>query len=90
VEKQNRQPIQPIYLDDHGSPRFQDNEVVVFLFIEGKLSLDKIEIMDFPQTDKEQFAQLLGCSVKEFCEFGFTSEEARSQAKASAKKAKKG
>ena len=62
-----KQPSQPIVLDEKGTPRFQSNEIIKFLFNTGQLDLNKLTMMvkqgAFPLEDYAQITQLLGYSV---------------------------
>lgn len=54
------QPMQPIYLDKHGAVRFKENAIVSYLLDKGGLTLNDLAKVEFPQEDREQFAQLIG------------------------------
>jgi hypothetical protein len=57
------QPMQPIYLDELGTPRFKDNAIIRKLVDNEIIDLNKIDTQDFPVADVEQFWQLLGYST---------------------------
>ncbi len=56
-------PMQPIGLDSEGVPRFKGNKIIEYLFQSGKLNLNDIACMPFPQEDYAQITQLLGYST---------------------------
>jgi hypothetical protein len=58
-----KHPIQPVYLDEHGVARFRPNKIVRFLLDAGPFDLNKLAMMDFSNSDRTQFAQLIGYSV---------------------------
>ena len=47
---------------------------------QGKLDLGKLLEMDFPQEDREQFAQLMGYSVTGYHELPYVSDESAARA----------
>lgn len=47
---------------------------------EGTLDLCKLAVMDFPQEDREQFAQLMGYSVAGYHELSYVSDESAAEA----------
>ena len=51
-------------------------------FHQGKLDLSKLSMLDFPQEDREQFAQLMGYSIEGYHELSYVSDESASQASA--------
>jgi len=55
--------------------RFKRNLIIDYLFKAGILDLNKIGIMQFPQEDQEQLAQLLGYSVSGFGDLSFVRDE---------------
>ena len=57
---------------------------------QGKLDLSKLMTMDFPQEDREQFAQLMGYSIAGYHELSYVSDESCSQASAIAEHVKAG
>jgi hypothetical protein len=57
------QPMQPIYLDENGTPRFKHNAIVRKLVDKKVIDLNKIDVQNFPIEDVEQFWQLLGYSI---------------------------
>jgi hypothetical protein len=56
------QPIQPLELDEAGWLRFKPNKIVQYLLDHGGIDLNQLARVDFPQADREQFAQLIGYS----------------------------
>lgn len=49
---------------------------------QGRLDLGKLMTMDFPQEDREQFAQLMGYSIAGYHELSYVSDESCAQASA--------
>jgi hypothetical protein len=47
---------------------------------QGTLDLGKLMTMDFPQEDREQFAQLMGYSIAGYHELSYVSDESAAQA----------
>jgi hypothetical protein len=56
-------PMQPVILDDAGVVRFKKNKIVCALLDTGKLNMNDLAVLDFPEEDRIQFAQLIGYSV---------------------------
>lgn len=69
------QPLQPIIVDEQGVARFRRNEIVSFLLDAGPFDMNQLARMLFNDTDREQFAQLIGYSVSGFGELDYASEE---------------
>lgn len=67
------QPMQPIYIDNHGVARFKENAIVRALLDTGKLNLNDIALLPFSDEDREQLAQLIGYSVSGFGELNYSS-----------------
>lgn len=87
VEKMPKtQPMQPIYLDENGTPRFKDNAIVRRLFDSKLISLNDIaEWLDsVPVEDAEQFWQLLGYSTSGYGDLSFVRPETIAKADAKA------
>lgn len=70
-----KHPIQPIALDKHGVARFKENKIVSFLLNNGKHDMNSLACEDFSQEDREQFAQLIGYSLRGFGELSYVSDE---------------
>lgn len=70
-----KNPIQPLYKDEHGTIRFKQNAIVRLLLDTGKLSLNDLACIEFSQDDREQFAQLIGYSLGGFAELSYVSNE---------------
>lgn len=73
-------PIQPLEKDDYGVLRFKENKIVTYLLSKGvyvNIDMNLISAMDFSNEDKQQFAQLIGVSLKGYKELrSFVDEEA--------------
>ena len=77
-EMEMKHPNQPLIVDSGGIVRFQTNEIVCTLLdwsSERGFSLNQIEVMDFSQSDRTQFAQLIGYSLCGFHELPYVSDE---------------
>lgn len=68
-------PIQPLETDSSGTLRFKENKIVRHLLDHGGINLNDIAILNFPQEDQEQFAQLIGYSLSGFSELSYVSDE---------------
>ncbi len=66
-------PIQPIEAAEGDRPRFKKNLIVDFMV--EKFGLNNLAIMDFPQEDWEQLAQLIGYSLSGFSELSYVRDE---------------
>jgi hypothetical protein len=73
------------YIVDHaadvvhpGSPAIDPNTGKPYH--QGKLDLGKLSMIDFPQEDMEQFAQLMGYSVSGYHELSYVSDESAAEA----------
>jgi len=65
-----RFPLQPI--EEH---RFVANKVVRYLLDNGGIDMNDLAVQDFPQTDREQFAQLIGYSISGAGDLDYFSDE---------------
>lgn len=70
-----KQPMQPIYIDSHGYARFKENRLVRYLLEASDISMNDLAIIDFPQEDREQFSQLIGCTVGSFGTLSYVRPE---------------
>jgi hypothetical protein len=80
--------MQPVIIDKAGSPRFQDNAVVRKLLDEARergFGLNELFQFDFPQSDVDQFYQMIGYSVGGYCELELVSNRSCNAAIAKAK-----
>ncbi len=68
-------PWQPIEVDADGHSRFKQNKIVRFLLDSGQFDMHTLAMMPFSDEDREQFAQLIGFSVRGFCELSYVSDE---------------
>ena len=53
----SKHPIQPLEMID-GVKRFKQNKILGYLFDQGCIDMNKLAMIDFPQDDRQQFAQL--------------------------------
>lgn len=70
-----KNPIQPLYKDEHGTVRFKENALVRYLLDEGGLDMNKLAYVEASQDDREQFAQLIGYSLSGFSELSYVGDE---------------
>lgn len=75
MSQRRPQPMQPIITDEHGLERFQANALIKYLFDHSGLDLNELGMVDAPQEDREQFAQLTGYSVRGFCGLDYVRPE---------------
>lgn len=69
-------PIQPIEIDELGTPRFKENKIVRKLLAfatKHGYGLNDIAVDGFSQNDREQLAQLIGYSLGGFAELSYVS-----------------
>lgn len=79
-------PIQPIYLDEFGNLRFKANAIIRFYLDTGRINMnDVINLPGISQTDREQFAQLIGYSLAGFSELPYVSDATVARANEMAK-----
>jgi len=71
-----KHPIQPLELDEHGVLRFKGNALVRHLLDNGGIDMNDLAVTQFPQEDREQFAQLIGYSQCGFGDLSYVSDEA--------------
>ena len=73
-------PTQPIFEDELGTLRFQENKIVSALleFSQEKgMDMNKLSCMDFSREDWVQFAQLIGYSIGGWEDLSYVSNEDR-------------
>lgn len=70
--KRIKHPMQPIYRDRFGTPRFKENKIVRFLLDAGPFDMNILATMDFTNADRSQFAQLIGYSVDGYRDLDYT------------------
>ncbi len=71
-------PMQPVYNDENGHVRFQENKVVRRLLDEAQkrgFGLNELGCCGFPREDQEQFAQLIGYSLSGAGDLSYFSSE---------------
>lgn len=73
-------PIQPLMLDKQGVYRFKPNAIVRYLLDNGGIDLNKLACLDFSDNDREQFAQLIGYSLRGFGELHYVSNKTYNKA----------
>jgi hypothetical protein len=78
-------PLQPIYKDEYGTMRFKENAIVRYLLDNGGIDMNKLASLSFPQTDREQFASLIGYSLSGFSELSYVSDESYAAAESMSK-----
>jgi len=71
--------IQPLCFDKFGVLRFKENKIISFMLEAGergeKFDMNSLGTMDFSDEDREQLAQLIGCSVSDFGDLNYVSNE---------------
>lgn len=80
MTKQNL-PLQPLYLDQNGTIRFQENAVVSYLVDISGVKMNDIIKQGFSEEDIEQFVQLIGYSFPAFESFKYAKESTIIKAK---------
>ena len=70
-----KHPMQPLAKDKHGTVRFKPNAIVEYLMDNGNIDMNDLAVIDFPQEDQEQFAQLIGYSQCGFGDLSYVSDE---------------
>ena len=70
-----KNPIQPIVKDSRGVYRFKENSLVRYLLENGGIDMNHLAGVKASQTDKEQFAMLIGYSVSGFSDLSYASDE---------------
>jgi len=82
------QPMQPLYLDSEGDPRFKQNAIVRFMYDEmvrhGWGGMNALANIPFTGEDWDQFYQLIGYSLCGFSELTGVDPETLAQAEAQA------
>lgn len=76
-----KHPIQPIEPDAQGTLRFKKNTIVEYLLDKGAFDLNQLAMVEFPQEDREQFAQLIGYSLDGFSTLSYVTDETYNAAK---------
>jgi hypothetical protein len=69
-----KHPMQPIVFINSVA-RFQANEIIQWLFNNGKINLNDIALMNFSNEDRMQLDQLLGYSVSGFGDLEYADDE---------------
>lgn len=80
-----KHPIQPLSTDKHGVICFKPNAIVRHLLEHGGIDLNQLLALEFNQEDREQFAQLLGHSLRAFSQLPYVSDETYAAAEAMSK-----
>jgi hypothetical protein len=83
-----KHPIQPLAKDKDGVVRFKPNAIVQHLLDKGGIDLNQLAVLEFSQEDREQFAQLIGYSLRGFGELSYVSDETYTAAEAMSKSKK--
>jgi len=70
-----RNPMQPLYFHpEQKRVRFKPNALVQHLLDNGGLDMNDLAMVECSQDDHEQFAQLIGYSLKGFHELSYVSD----------------
>lgn len=78
MANRSKQPIQPLYRDEDGIVRFQDNSIVRFLLDWSRqrgMGMNELAKLHFPAQDWQQFAQLIGYSVSGFGDLSYAEND---------------
>ena len=68
-------PMQPISLDEVGTPRFRKNAIVCWLLDAGPFDMNQIAMLPgITQEERMQFAQQIGYSVSGFGDLSYASD----------------
>lgn len=81
-----KHPMQPVYLDEKGTIRFQPNKIVEYFLDHGGIDMNALAMREFSQDDRIQFAQLIGYSVGGFHELSYVSDSAAKAASQAAQR----
>ena len=74
------QPMQSVYQDGDNVIRFRANKVVEHLLDRGGIDMNQLARLEFPQEDREQFAQLIGYQIHHYHELSYVSDESAARA----------
>jgi hypothetical protein len=77
-------PMQPIVIDEEGTPRFLPNAIVHFLLYAGPFDLNQLALMPWADDDRAQLAMLLGYDVDGFGTLSYADEAFVNEADAKA------
>lgn len=82
-------PMQPVRIDEQGTPRFVANSLVRYLLNNnGRIDMNLLATLrGIPDVDRQQFAQLIGYSVSGYGELSYVSDEAYAVAQKAAEAA---
>lgn len=89
-ESELKNPMQPIFVDKGGKPRFKKNQIVKFLLDFASTrgcNMNDLSIIPFSDDDWTQFSQLIGYDICGFGELSYVSDDDYSAAEAMANKA---
>lgn len=79
-------PMQPIVIDEHGTPRFKSNQIVLRLLSiasnHSGYTLNDIARGEFNDEERMQFAQLIGYSTSGYGDLSYASEDSVQRADA--------
>ena len=73
TRRKARHPLQPLIRDKDGLERFKKNDIVCFLLDHGPFDMNTLAGMNFSTADREQFAQLIGYSLRGFSELSYVN-----------------
>ena len=85
MERELKNPIQPLANDEHGVLRFRANRIVQHLLdTHPTCDMNSLACMDFTDDDRQQFAQLIGYSLSGYGSLSYVDDEAYDAATAQA------
>jgi hypothetical protein len=77
MKRQPKHPMQPVILDENGTPRFKENAIVRYLLDSARQAnvtdLNRLALIPFSNEDREQLAQLIGYSTSGYGELSYAS-----------------
>ena len=68
-------PLQPLYIDTHGVPRFVENRIVRYLVDQLPGGLNALAALPFSAAERMQLAQLIGYSLSGFGELSYVDDD---------------
>lgn len=81
IDEELMHPVQPLYIDEHGTLRFKRNPIVRDMLDLGKNDLNTLSMKNFSPEDWEQFIQLIGYSLSGFGDYDCATDRVYSKAK---------
>ena len=73
--QKGKHPVQRLHKEKDGAIRFVKNDIVEFLLDNGGYDMNKLAMLAFDESDRQQFAQLIGYSLHGFSELSYVDDE---------------